>query len=125
VFSRLFVLREGAHVKYESLGQTTSYMVGQNKQGRYNMDGSWQEAQSYLRMRPSWTYSRGASRDSRSIMYKVYIVVIHMKRKDWDVTSHLYNLLIMLDYLSLYNLYNSWFMLDFLFSLELIIRSHD
>ncbi len=56
---------------------------------------------------------------------KVYIVVIQMKRKDWDVTSHLYNSLMVLDYLSLYNLYNSLFMLDFLFSLEPIICSHD
>jgi hypothetical protein len=30
---------------------------------------------------------RGASRDSRSSMYKVYIDVIHMKRKDWDVVN--------------------------------------
>jgi hypothetical protein len=49
-------------------------------------------------------------------MYKMYMVLIHMKRKDWDVTSHLYNSLIVLDYLSLYSLYNSLFMLDYLFS---------
>jgi hypothetical protein len=65
-----------------------------------------------------------ASRDSRSSMYKVYIVVNHVKRKDWDVTSHLYNLLIVLDYSSLYNLYDSLFMLDYFFSLEPITHSH-
>jgi hypothetical protein len=65
------------------------------------MEGSWQEAHSNLRTRSRWTYSQGASRDSHSSMYKVYIVVIHVKRKDWDVISHLYNLVIMLDLVSL------------------------
>jgi hypothetical protein len=82
------------------------------------MEVSWQEAQSNPRMRPGWTYSQGASRDSRSSMYKVYVDVIHMKRKDWDVLSSLYNSLLVLDYLFLYNLYDSLFMLDYLFSLE-------
>jgi hypothetical protein len=43
----------------------------------------------------------GASRSSRSSMYEVYIVVVGMKRKDWNVTSHLCNSSIMLDYLYL------------------------
>jgi hypothetical protein len=53
-------------------------------------------------------------------MYKVYIVVICQKIKDWDVTSRLCNSLIMLDYLSLCSLYNA----DYLFSLEPIMRPH-
>jgi hypothetical protein len=105
-------------VIYESLEQTTSYWVGEDKQRRYNMEGSWQEAQSNPRTGPGLTYSQGASRDSRSSMYKVYTDVIHMKRKDWDVMNHLYNSLLILDYLSLYSLYDSSFVLDYLFSLE-------
>jgi hypothetical protein len=58
-------------VKYELLGRITSCWVGQDKQGRYNMEGSWQEAQSNPRTRPEWTYLRGASRDSHPSMYKV------------------------------------------------------
>ncbi len=69
-------------MKYESLRQTTSYWVGQDKQGRYNMEGSWQETLSDPRTSPGWMYSRGASRDSRSSMYKVYTDVVQMKRKD-------------------------------------------
>jgi hypothetical protein len=38
-------------VKYESLGQITSCWVGQDKQGRYNIEESWQRAQSTPRMR--------------------------------------------------------------------------
>ncbi len=50
-------------------------------------------------------------------MYEVYIDVIHMKRKDWDVVSYLYNSFLVLDYLFLYNLiYCSC--LSILFSLE-------
>jgi hypothetical protein len=84
-------------VKYESLKQITSCWVGQDKQRRYNMVESWQDAQSNPRTRPGRTYSRGASRDSRSSMYKVYKNVVHMKRKDWDVVSGLCSLLFMLD----------------------------
>jgi hypothetical protein len=51
-------------------------------------------------------------------MYKVYIDVIHTERKHWDVVSYLHNSLLVLDYLFLYNLYGSWFLLDYLFSLE-------
>ncbi len=70
-------------MKYESLGQITSCWVGQDKQGRYNMKESWQEAQSNPRTRPEWTYSQGASRDSRSSMFKVYIgITIQLIRKE-------------------------------------------
>ncbi len=84
-------------MKYEMLEQTTSCWVGQDKYRRYNKEESWQEAHSNPRTRPGWTYSRGASRDSHSSMYKVSINVIHMKRKDWDVESYLSNSLVMLD----------------------------
>ncbi len=57
-------------------------------------------------------------------MYKVHVVVSRTERKDWDVASHLYSLLIMLDYLPLCSLYISLFILDYLFSLELIICPH-
>ncbi len=70
-------LREGEHVKYESLGQITSCWVGQYKQGRYNMEESWQWAQSNPRMRPEQTYSRGAAGNSCSSMYKVYMLQHH------------------------------------------------
>jgi hypothetical protein len=79
--------REGGHVKNESLGQITSCWVGQDKQGRYNIEESWKRAQSNSRTKPGWTYSRGAARDSRSSMYKMFIeydVVIYIfgkKRK--------------------------------------------
>ncbi len=75
VLSRLDVLG-GCTWKYESLGQTTSCWVGQNKQGGYEIGESWERAQSKLRTRPGWTYSRGAARDSRSIMYKMYIEIM-------------------------------------------------
>ncbi len=75
-------------MKYVSMGRTTRCWVGQDKHGRNNMEEIWQEAQSNPRTRPGWTYLRGASRDSRSSMYKVYIDVIHMKRKDWDVVNN-------------------------------------
>ncbi len=111
-------------MKYELLRQTTSYWVGQYKQGRYDMEGSWQEAQSNPRTRPRWTYSRGASRSSHSSMYEVYIVVIRVRRKDWNVTSLLYNSSVMLDYSYLCSLYNSLFLFDYLSSLEPVIHSH-
>jgi hypothetical protein len=84
------LLREGEHVKYESLGQITICWVGQDKQGRYNIEESRQRAQSIPRTRPN---SRGAARDSHSGMYKMYIynIAIHMKRKDWDIMCYLYN----------------------------------
>ncbi len=63
-------------MKYELLGRITSCWMGKDKQGRYNTEGSWQEAQSDPRTRPGWTYSRGASRDRRSSMYKVYIGIM-------------------------------------------------
>ncbi len=84
-------------MKYETLEQTTSYWVGQDKYRRYNIEESWQEAQSNSRTRPGWTYSRGAPRNSRSRLYKVYINVIHMKRK-----SCLIHLLLVFNYLSNY-----------------------
>jgi hypothetical protein len=104
-------------VKYESLEQTTSCWVGQDKYGRYNMEESWQEAQSNTRTRPGWTYLGGASRDSHSSMYKVYKNVIHMKRKDWDVVSYLFNSLFMLDF-------TQCSCLTIYFSYNLILRSH-
>ncbi len=54
-------------------GQTTSCLVGQGKQGRYSMEESRQKAQSSSRTRPGWTHWWGASRNSRSSMYKVYV----------------------------------------------------
>jgi hypothetical protein len=70
-------------VKHESLGQITSCWVGQDKQDRYKIGVNWQRAQSNLRKRPGWTYSRGAARDSRSSMYKMYIDydVIRLERR--------------------------------------------
>jgi hypothetical protein len=53
-------------VKYESLGQTTSCWVGQDKQGGYEKGVSWERYFSYLRTRPGWTHWQGAARDSRS-----------------------------------------------------------
>ncbi len=104
-------------MKYESLEQNNKLLGGRRQYG-YNMEGGWQETQSNPWTRPEWMYSRGASRDSRSIMYKVYTDVIYIKRKDWDVVSYLYNSSLVLDYLFLYNLYDSFFVLDYLFSLE-------
>jgi hypothetical protein len=49
-----------------------------------NKEESWQGAQSDLRTGPEWTYSRGAWRDSRSIMYKNvhgYNAAIDMKER--------------------------------------------
>ncbi len=63
-------------MKYESLGQITSCWVGQDKQGRYSIEESWQRAQSNLTTRPEWTYSRGTARDSCSSMYKMYIDIM-------------------------------------------------
>jgi hypothetical protein len=96
--------------------------MGQDKQGRYNMGGSWQEAQSNPRMGPEWTYSRGASRGSRSSMYKVYIgIMIQLIWKEkiemlW--ITHILHCLCLIIYL-LYSLYNSFFTLIiyFLYSL--------
>jgi hypothetical protein len=56
--------------------------MGQDKQGRYNMEESWETAQSNPRARPEWTYSQGAARDSRLSMYKdvhEYNVAINIK----------------------------------------------
>jgi hypothetical protein len=58
------------HVKYESLGQTTSYWVGQDKQAENRISVSKGGAQSNPRTRTGWTHSRGAARNSRSKMYK-------------------------------------------------------
>jgi hypothetical protein len=58
------------HVIYESLGQTTSYWVGQDKQAGYKISVSKGRAQSNPRTRPGWTHSRGSAGDNRSIMYK-------------------------------------------------------
>jgi hypothetical protein len=90
-------------MKYESLGQITSYWVGQDKQGRYNVEESWWGAQFNPRTRPEWTYSRGAARDSRSIMYKMYrcYAAIHIKRKDLDIMRYLCVPLFMINYLLL------------------------
>jgi hypothetical protein len=71
----------------------------------HNIEGNWRRAQSNLRMRPEWTYSRGAAGDSRSSMYKMYIstvyAAIHIKGKDWDIMSYLCDPLFMLNYLLL------------------------
>ncbi len=48
------------------------------------MEESWQGAQSNPRMRPEWTYSGGALRDSCSSMHKKvhgYNAAINMKEK--------------------------------------------
>jgi hypothetical protein len=118
------VVKVGCMCELWIVAATTSYWVGQYKQGRYDMEGSWQEAQSNPRTRPRWTYSRGASRSSHSSMYEVYIVVIRVRRKDWNVTSLLFNSSIMLDYSYLCSLYNSLFLFDYLSSLEPVIHSH-
>jgi hypothetical protein len=68
-------LREGEHVKYESLGQISCW-VGQDKQGGYNIEESRGRAQPIPRTRPEWTYSRRTARDSRSSMYKMYIGIM-------------------------------------------------
>ncbi len=83
-------------MKYESLGRITSCWVGQDKQGRYNMEESWQWAQYNLRTRPEWTYSQGAARNSRSSMYKVYMCATlqFIKRKDWNIMFYLHNSLL-------------------------------
>jgi hypothetical protein len=52
------------------LRHTTSGLVSQDKQGGHKIGASKERAQSNLRMKPGWTYSRGAARDSRSSMYK-------------------------------------------------------
>jgi hypothetical protein len=70
------LLREGARVKYKWLGQTTSCWVGQDKQGGHNIGVSWERAQSNQMARPGWTFLRGAARDSRSSMYKMYIEIM-------------------------------------------------
>jgi hypothetical protein len=57
-------------VNYELLGQTKSCWVGQDKQGGHKIGASKERAQSNLRTRPGWTYSRGAAGDSRSSLYK-------------------------------------------------------
>ncbi len=59
--------------KYESLGLTTSCWVGQDKQGGQKIEASWERAQCNPNTRSGWMYSRGAARDSRSSMYKMYI----------------------------------------------------
>ncbi len=57
-------------VKYESLEQTTSCWVGQDKQAGHKISMSKRRAQSDPRTRPGWTHSRGAARNSRWSMYK-------------------------------------------------------
>jgi hypothetical protein len=58
-------------VKYESVGQITSCWVGQDKQGRYNMEESWELAQSNPRTRPGRTYSQGAARRAAQVFINV------------------------------------------------------
>ncbi len=86
-------------MKYESLGQTTSCWEGQDKQGRYNMEESWQSAQSNPRTRLDLAHSQGAARNSRSSMYKMYIGIrlqfIERKR----LGCYQYNSLFMFYYL--------------------------
>jgi hypothetical protein len=81
-------------VKYELSGQKTSCWVGQDKQGRDNIEESWRRAQSNQRMRPGWTYSQGAARMAARVCIKCTWVccnvAIHMKRKYWDIKSYLY-----------------------------------
>jgi hypothetical protein len=80
VLSRL-VVKGGACVKYGILGRITSCWVGQDKQGRYNIEESWQRAQSNPRTRPEWTYLRGAAQVCIICTYCRYNVAIRMKRK--------------------------------------------
>jgi hypothetical protein len=46
-------------VKYESLVQTTSCWVGQDKQVEHKISVSMERAQSNLRTGPGWTYLLG------------------------------------------------------------------
>jgi hypothetical protein len=59
-----------ARAKYETLRQTTSCWVGQDKQEGHKIGASKERVQYNPRMRPGWMYSQGAARDSRSSMYK-------------------------------------------------------
>jgi hypothetical protein len=123
VLSRL-VVKGGCIGEIWIVGTNNKLLGGLRQLRKIQFGRDWQEAQSNPRTRSRWTCSRGASRDSSSSMYKVYIAIFHMKRKDWDVTSQLYNLLFVLDYSSLYNLYDSLFMLDYLFSPEPLTCFH-
>ncbi len=70
-------------MKYKSLGQITSCWVGQDKQERHNIEESWKRSQFNPRSRPEWMYSRGAAKDSRSSMYKMYIgIMLHFIWKE-------------------------------------------
>jgi hypothetical protein len=60
-------------VKYELLGTNNKLLGGPDKQGGYKLGVHWERAQSNPRTRPGWTYSQGATRDSRSSMYQMYI----------------------------------------------------
>jgi hypothetical protein len=75
LFTCIAVLSQGReHMWNVSCGdeQQAAGWAKTNKE-RDNMEESWQETQSDPRTRPGWTYSRGASRDSRSSMYTVCI----------------------------------------------------
>ncbi len=75
VLSRL-VVKGGNTGEMQVVGQITSCWVGEDKQGRYNMEENWQAAQSNPRTRPGWTHSLGASRVSRSSMYMMYMDIL-------------------------------------------------
>jgi hypothetical protein len=49
--------RRVVRVKYESLGQTTSWWVSQDKQAGHKISEDEGRAQSNLRTRPRWTNS--------------------------------------------------------------------
>ncbi len=66
------IVKGGYKCEIWIVGQTKSCWVGQDKYRRYNMEESWQEAQSNPRTRLGWTYLRDATRNSYSSMNKVY-----------------------------------------------------
>ncbi len=85
-------------MKYELLEQTTSCWVGQNKYRRFNMEESWQEAQSNPRTGQDGRINEVLQEIAAQVCtYKVYMNVIHMKRKAWGVVNYLCNSLFMLD----------------------------
>ncbi len=96
VLNRL-VVKGGCTCEIWIVGQITSWWVGQDKQGGYKIGASWPMVQSNPRTRPGWTYSRGAARDSRSSMYKMYIEIMMLwfawneKGKIKNVGYHLYD----------------------------------
>ncbi len=64
------VLRDGCTCEIWVVGANKSCWVGQDKQIGQKISVSNGRAQSDLRTRPRWTYSRGAARSSPSSIYK-------------------------------------------------------